>query len=97
MFIPEDMIKIVSSGKKEKTVLRVEEPIDIGADDAQSYYDIGVKYARGNGVKKDFVEAAKWFRKAAEHGVAFAQFYLGVMYATGRVSPRISMNLLNGV
>ena len=32
---------------------------------------------------KNHVEAAKWFRKAAEQGYANAQSNLGFMYATG--------------
>ena len=36
-------------------------------------------YGRG-----DFVEAVKWYRKAAEQGLSQAQYNLGVMYAEGR-------------
>jgi TPR repeat protein len=36
------------------------------AGDAQSQNNLGVKYANGEGVLKDFKEAVKWFRKAAE-------------------------------
>ena len=39
--------------------------------------------ARGLGAPKDYLEAERWFRKAAEHGVAAAQFNLGVLYAHG--------------
>jgi len=35
-------------------------------------------------LKADPVEAAKWFRAAAEQGDTAAQFNLGVMYDTGR-------------
>ena len=38
---------------------------------------LGVMYARGQGVAKDEVEAAKWFRKAAVQGDAYAQYALG--------------------
>src|SRR5215212_1711619 len=34
---------------------------------------LGVMYARGQGAPQDYVEAAKWFRKAAERGDARAQ------------------------
>jgi TPR repeat protein len=37
----------------------------------------------GEGVTKDLVEAAKWFRKAAEQGLAGAQRNLGVCYGDG--------------
>ena len=32
---------------------------------------------------QDYVEAAKWYRKAADQGYAPAQFNLGVMYDNG--------------
>ena len=36
-----------------------------------------------NGVKKNYKEAVKWYRLAAEQGVAEAQFNLGVCYYFG--------------
>jgi TPR repeat protein len=41
-------------------------------------------YDNGEGVKQDYAEAVKWYRKAAEQGEASAQFYLGLMYAKGQ-------------
>ncbi len=38
----------------------------------------------GEGLPKNYVEAARWFRKAAEQGNGFAQNNLGVMYAQGQ-------------
>jgi hypothetical protein len=38
----------------------------------------------GQGVRKNFAQAAKWFRKAAGQGNAGAQINLGVLYATGK-------------
>ena len=40
-------------------------------------------YATGRSVLKDDAEAAKWFRLAAEQGVASAQYDLGLSYAFG--------------
>ncbi|MDB4127545.1 sel1 repeat family protein, partial [bacterium] len=37
----------------------------------------------GDGVPKDYTEAVKWSRKAAEQGNAMAQYNLGLMYAKG--------------
>ena len=34
-------------------------------------------------MKKDYEEAAKWLRKAAEQGYVHGQFFLGQMYAKG--------------
>jgi len=41
-------------------------------------------YATGRGVLQDDVQAADWFRKAAEQGNAYAQSNLALMYASGR-------------
>ncbi len=41
-------------------------------------------YEKGQGVRKDYVEAVKWYRKATEQGLANAQFNLGVMYDNGQ-------------
>jgi TPR repeat protein len=45
-------------------------------------------YAKGQGVPQDHAEAVKWFRKAADQGVAQAQSYLGAMYAKGQGVPQ---------
>ena len=41
----------------------------------------------GEGVPENDTEAVKWFRLAAEQGVVFAQYILGLMYARGEVVP----------
>jgi TPR repeat protein len=45
-------------------------------------------YAGGEGVPKNFGDAAKWARRAAENGNASAQFLLGSLYETGRGVPK---------
>jgi S1-C subfamily serine protease len=40
-------------------------------------------YDMGDGVREDDAEAARWYRRAAEQGLAVAQFDLGVMYSLG--------------
>ncbi len=46
-------------------------------------YDIGARYYEGRGVKVNKVEAAKWFRKAAEENHVTAQYSLAVCYDIG--------------
>jgi TPR repeat protein len=46
-------------------------------------YNLGICYANGEGVAKDQVKAAKWYRKAAEQNHAKAQFNLGGCYVNG--------------
>jgi len=38
--------------------------------------------------RQDYKEAVKWFRLSAEHGVANAQYNLGVMYGKGQGVPQ---------
>jgi TPR repeat protein len=42
----------------------------------------------GEGVTRDYAEALKWYRKAAEQGEANAQSNLGVMYHEGEGTAR---------
>jgi TPR repeat protein len=39
-------------------------------------------------VPQDYAEAVRWYRKAAEQGLASAQFDLGLMYASGQGVPQ---------
>jgi TPR repeat protein len=52
--------------------------------DPTSEYQLGLCYYSGQGVAKDFSEAVKWFRKAAEQNYAMAQNALGICYANGQ-------------
>lgn len=52
--------------------------------DAEAQFQLGNKYRKGEGVRQDYEEAAKWFRKAADQGHAKAQNNLGVRYANGQ-------------
>lgn len=45
---------------------------------------LALLHALGQGVPKNFVKAAYWYRKAAAHGYAGAENNLGLLYATGR-------------
>ncbi|WP_080497683.1 tetratricopeptide repeat protein [Burkholderia ubonensis] len=46
-------------------------------------HNLGVFYWCGAGVKRDFSEAAAWYRRAAELGYAHSQFNLGELYLHG--------------
>ena len=52
-----------------------------GNVDAQ--LNLGIMYEKGIGVKRNDVEAVRWYKLSAEHGDAVAQFNLGVMYEKG--------------
>ena len=52
-------------------------------------YNIGRDYYNGtNGKQKDYSEAVKWYRKAAEQGHAGAQNNLGLCYKNGQGVPQ---------
>ena len=51
--------------------------------DAEAQKDLGFCYATGEGVRQDYAEAVKWYRKAAEQGYAKSQFNLGLCYVKG--------------
>jgi len=46
-------------------------------NDLQAQWRLGQLYERGEGVLQSFVEAANWFRRAAEQGSAPAMARLG--------------------
>ena len=41
-------------------------------------------YGEGKGVPQDYQEAMKWYRMAAQRGVALAQHELGMMHMQGK-------------
>jgi putative SOS response-associated peptidase YedK len=45
--------------------------------------NLGSLYYNGGGVRQDYAEAAKWYRKAADQGFAIAEYNLGSLYAYG--------------
>ena len=52
--------------------------------DAEAQAALGRLYGTGTGAEQDYVEALRWFRRAAAQGVADAEYALGVWYVDGR-------------
>ncbi|BBK34209.1 Sel1 repeat-containing protein [Stella humosa] len=52
-------------------------------NDPTAQHDLGVLYADGRGVPRDYAAAAKWFGRAAASGMANAQFNLAVLTERG--------------
>jgi uncharacterized protein len=48
--------------------------------DAKAQYNLGLMYARGDGVAENLLDAVKWYRLSAEQGFPEAQYALGVIY-----------------
>ena len=67
---------------------------DAEKGDAKAQYTVGFAYwcpsgaKEFDGVAQDHAEAARWVRKAAEQGFAWAQNALGMMYSSGEGVPR---------
>ena len=53
------------------------------AGQAKAQCELGLCYELGDGIKKNLVEAVKWYRKAAEQGYPEAYCYLGICYEQG--------------
>ena len=56
--------------------------------DPEDQLELGLHYHEGWGVRQDDVQAAIWYRKAADQGVARAQGLVGWCYLFGRGVPR---------
>jgi Sel1 repeat len=52
--------------------------------DAEAQMKLGAAYAKGEVVKLDYTQAAKWYRQAADQGHAGAQNALGELYEAGQ-------------
>lgn len=55
---------------------------------AQAQEKIGRLYDRGKGLPKDYAEAERWYRRAAEKGDAPAQSRLAFMYRSGKAGSK---------
>ena len=55
---------------------------------ALAQFNLANLYESGQGVPKDFAEAVRWYRKAAEQGAAPAEYALGGCYADGLGVPQ---------
>jgi TPR repeat protein len=51
-------------------------------------YKLGNAYYRGEGVPRDYMQAVKWYRKAADQDMPEAQYMMGVTYDRGEGLPQ---------
>ncbi len=58
------------------------------AGDALSQLNLGLAYDSGAGGEQDYVEAAKWYKAAADQGLPEAQNSLGSLYEAGLGTPK---------
>lgn len=51
--------------------------------DSSAEFEVGARFAAGEGVPQNFIEAAKWYQRSADQGFAQAQYRLGALYERG--------------
>ena len=57
--------------------------------DADAQFTLGKNYEAGRGgLTRDFAEAERWYRRAAEQGDVFAQASLGILHRFGKGVPQ---------
>jgi localization factor PodJL len=56
--------------------------------DPQAAFIIAGRYYEGTGVAQDYATAANWYQKAADQGLAPAQYRLGTLFERGKGVPR---------
>lgn len=78
--------EVFRSGDNETALRELLELAEQGLVEAQSA--LAWMYLTGKGVRQDYTEAVRWYRKAAEQGDATAQYNIGYAYAIGRGVPK---------
>ena len=83
----------VLTATRQETILGIQEPIQgtdvnrtlnrANAGDSIAQYEMGLRYADGEGVPQNYQDAMAWFAKAAENGNSKAQWKLGLGYMKG--------------
>src|SRR6266487_1330356 len=56
--------------------------------DAKAEADLGSMYSQGKGVSQDYVEALRWYHKAADQGDAKAENSIALAYSQGQGVPQ---------
>ena len=89
--VTEHLVPKGEVAQQQQTQVVVQQPVqqqpvdEFEGKTAQQIADIAEDYYYGrNGKTKDYAEAVKWYRKAAEQGNADAQYSLGYCYYKGR-------------
>lgn len=75
-------VQVLSCGKNSTESQELMWKANSGNMDSQ--YELGQTYDLGNGVTRNDVMAAKWYKKAACQGNSHAQNAMGIMYEYGR-------------
>ena len=79
----DQIVKEIESAYNKKDYEKAYELAMSISDNPTAQYYLGLMFDYGRGVKQDYSEAKKWYRKAAEGGNASAMNALGFMYGNG--------------
>ena len=79
-------LRVLAGGGDKAALAQLRARAIKGDVDAQS--NLAIIYLFGSGVPRDYVQAALWYRKAAEQGDAYSQASLGDMYSQGDGVPK---------
>jgi uncharacterized protein len=71
-----------AQGKEEQAIKRIMRAACLG--DACAQNELGIRYEKGTGIKKDIIEAVEWYKKAADNGDMYAQANIGLAFYHGR-------------
>jgi TPR repeat protein len=82
----EDADAAYASGDFSTTLALLKKPAQLG--NARPQHNLGVLYARGEGVAQNYAEAAMWYQRSAKQGYVPAQVKIGMIYAEARGLPR---------
>lgn len=66
----------------------MEELLALAEHDPEAQFQLGLNYANGDGVRRDWEKCVEWSRRAAENGHPGGQFNLGCCYDLGKGVPR---------
>ena len=62
---------------------------------ALAQFNLGLMYDKGEGVKRNYKMAVKWYKLAASKNSALAQYSLGWMHSQGWGSPKDNAEALD--
>src|SRR5271169_159167 len=81
-------VELREQGSYEEAFACFERGIQLEPNHPALQHMLGVMYNHGQGVQQDYVQAAVWFRKAADQGHSGAQNNLGSLYYNGQGVPQ---------
>ena len=77
----EDGIRFYASKNYSQAAGLFKKAADQG--NAQAEYNLGIMYAKGEGMLQDYQQAYFWLHKAADKGIGGAEYNLAIMYDNG--------------